>query len=59
MAQIAVASLLVNISATTADLLASTTNLDHTVLGREPNFQDFLETVGDCFSFRRPNPERS
>jgi len=50
MAQIAVSSLLVNVSATAAELLAGTTNLDHTILGREPNVQDLIETVGDYFS---------
>lgn len=51
MAQIAVSSLLINDSATTADLLASTTNLDYTILGREPNIQDLIETVRNHFSF--------
>ena len=59
MAQIAVSSLLVNISMTAADLLAGTTNLDHTILGREPNVQDLIETVGNCFSSRFPDSERS
>ena len=49
MAQITVSNLLVNITATTVDLLASTTNLDHTILGREPNVQDLIETVSDYF----------
>ena len=49
MAQIAVSSLLVDISATAVDILAGTTNLDHTILGREPNVGDLIETVGDCF----------
>jgi hypothetical protein len=49
MAQIAVSSLLINISASAIDLLAGTTNLDHTILGREPNIQDFIETVCDHF----------
>ena len=57
-AQMAVSSLLLNISATTADLLAGTTNLDHTILGREPNVQDLIEAVGDHFSFRSPDSER-
>ena len=48
MAQIAVSSLLVDISATAVDILAGTTNLDHTILGREPNVGDLIETVGDC-----------
>ena len=47
MAQIAISSLLANAFATTADLLSGTTNLDHTILGREPSTQDFIETVGD------------
>lgn len=47
MAQIAVSSLLVNISASAIDLLAGTTNLDYTILGREPNIQDLIETVCD------------
>jgi len=50
MAQITVSTLLVNISASTTDLLAGTTNLDHTILGREPNVQDLIETVSDYFS---------
>jgi hypothetical protein len=59
MAQIAVSSLLVNTSATAADLLAGTTNLDHTILGREPNVRDLIETVDDHFSFWRPDSEHS
>lgn len=59
MAQIAVSSLLVNLSATAADLLAGTTNLDHTILGREPNVRDLIETVRDYFSLRCPGSERS
>lgn len=47
MAQIAVSNLVINISATIADLLSGTTNLDHTILGREPNTRDLIETVGD------------
>ena len=45
MAQIAVSNLLADISATAADLLAGTTNLDYTMLGREPNVHDLIETV--------------
>jgi len=52
MAQITVSNLLANISATALDLLAGTTNLDHTILGREPNVQDLVETVGSCFLSR-------
>jgi hypothetical protein len=54
MAQIAVSSLLADISATTADLLAGTTNLDYMILGREPNVQDLIETVCSYFSFQYP-----
>ena len=49
MAQIAVSSLLANISATAPDLLAGTTNLDYTILGREPNVRDLVETVCSYF----------
>ena len=52
MAQITVSSLLTNISATTTDLLAGTTNLDYTILGREPNAQDLVETVCGYFLFQ-------
>ena len=58
MAQIAVSSLLVNISATAADLLTDTTNLDHTILGRDPNVRDLIETVGDHSSSLPPGFER-
>jgi hypothetical protein len=47
MAQIAVSSLLVDISAAATDLLAGTTNLDYTILGRAPNVRDLVETVCD------------
>jgi len=57
MAQIAVSSLLVNTSATTTDLLTSATNLDHTILGREPDVRDLIETVGDRFSRCRSDSE--
>lgn len=59
MAQITVSSLLVNISATTADLLAGSTNLDHTILGREPNVWDLVETVGGSFLTWCLDSERS
>jgi len=58
MAQIAVSSLLVNTSATTTDLLAGTTNLDHTILGREPDVRDLVETVGDHSLHCCPDSER-
>jgi len=54
MTQITVSSLLANVSATAPDLLAGTTNLDHTILGREPNVQDLVETVGSRFLSRCP-----
>lgn len=59
MAQIAVSSLLANISATAVDLLVNTTNLDHTILGRDPNVRDFVETVGDYFSLQCPGSDYS
>lgn len=52
MAQIAVSSLVANISATAADLLGGTTNLDYTILGREPDARDLIETVCGHFSFQ-------
>lgn len=52
MAQIAVSSLLTDISATATNLLVGTTNLDYTILGREPNVQDLMETVCGHFSFQ-------
>ena len=58
MAQIAVSSLLDDIAATATDLLTGTTNLDHTILGREPNVRDLIETVGGRFSRWRPVSER-
>ena len=45
MAQIVVSNLLADISVTITDLLAGTTNLDYTILGREPNVRDLTETV--------------
>ena len=50
MAQITVSSLLANVSVNTTGLFAGTTNLDYTILGREPNVRDLVETVGDYFS---------
>lgn len=55
MAQIVVSTLLVNVSATIANLLAGATNLDHTILGREPSVRDLIETVGDYFSLGCPS----
>lgn len=55
MAQITVSSLLFDTSATVTDLLANATNLDHTILGREPDVRDLIETVGDHFSRCRPD----
>ena len=52
MAQVVVSSLLADISTTAADLLAGTTNLDYTILGREPNAQDLVETVSGEFLFQ-------
>lgn len=57
MAQITVSSLLVNTSATTTDILAGTTNLDHTILGREPDVRDLVETVSDHSLRCCPNSE--